>query len=165
LGVLNAVATAAGWGAPLAKGVFRGVALSRSNGSSSAMVIEIGVDGAAVALHKVWFAIDCGLCVNPESVKRQVEGGVIFGLTAATAGKVTIAGGAVEQSNFHDLTLMTMAGAPAFEVTVLETGGRMGGVGEEGVAATAPALANALFRATGTRYRSLPLADHGLTFA
>ncbi len=165
LGVLDAVAAASGWGAALPKGVHRGIALSRSNGSSSAMVIEIGVDGTAVTLRKVWFAIDCGLCVNPDSVKRQIEGGVIFGLTAAMTGKITVAGGAVEQGNFHDVPLMTMAGAPAFAVMVLETGGRMGGVGEEGVAAAAPALANALFRATGNRYRSLPLIDHGFTFA
>ena len=107
--------------------------------------------------------IDCGTAVNPRNIRSQLEGGVIFGLSAAFYGAITIKDGAVEQSNFHDYRLASLAEMPQFDVTILESTEAPGGVGEEAVGPIAPAIANALAAATGQRYAELPLSKSGFS--
>ena len=163
LGVLDAAAKAAGWGKPLPPGVFRGIAVAESTGSFVAAVVEASVsDQGEVKIHRVVSAIDCGYVVNPDTAIAQTQGNVIFGLTAALYGEITIKDGRVEQSNFLDYRLMRMADTPKVEVVLVPSGGFWGGVGEPGLAPIAPALCNAIFAATGKRIRSLPIKNHNL---
>ena len=112
-------------------------------------------------MHQIWIAADCGLVVNPDIVRAQLEGGIAYGLGAALHGKITIAGGKVVQSNFHDYPQLKLSEMPAVDITLTASAEPPGGVGELGVPAVAPAVANALFRLTGKRARSLPLGqDH-----
>jgi isoquinoline 1-oxidoreductase beta subunit len=161
--VLDAAAKQAGWGAPLPDGIQRGIALNESNGSFVAAVAEasIGSDGRA-RMHRVVVALDPGIVVNPLTVQMQVEGAVVYGLTAALYGEISIRDGRVEQSNFHDYKMLRMADMPRVETVLLPSGGFWGGVGEPPVAVVAPALCNAIFAATGKRIRSLPLKNHDL---
>ena len=115
-----------------------------------------------MTIHRVVVGIDCGYVANPDSVRAQLEGSVVYGLTAALYGEITIKEGRVEQSNFHDYQMMRLAEMPAVEVILKPTGGFWGGVGEPGMAPLAPALCNAIFAATGKRIRSLPLKNHDL---
>jgi CO/xanthine dehydrogenase Mo-binding subunit len=105
----------------------------------------------------MYCAVDCGTAVNPDIVKSQMESGIVFGLTAALKGRITIRDGAVEQSNFHDYQMLRMDEVPEIEVSIIETDAPPTGVGEPGTPPAAPALANAIFAATGTRLRDLPL--------
>jgi isoquinoline 1-oxidoreductase beta subunit len=163
LGVLEAVAKAANWGGALPAGVFRGIAVSEPYGSYAAAVIEVSVDAKGVLLiRRVVVAIDCGYMVNPDTVVAQTQGCVVFGLTAALSGDITIKDGRVAQSNFHDYPLMRMAEIPPVEVVLAPSGGFWGGVGEPGLAPIAPALCNAIFEATGKRIRALPINQHDL---
>jgi isoquinoline 1-oxidoreductase subunit beta len=160
LAVLDAVAEASKWaeGAPAGRG--RGVALHESFGSIVAEVAEVSVEGGAVRVHKVWCAIDCGFAVNPSGVTLQMESGINYGLTAALYGEITFADGKVEQSNFHDYQILRMNEAPEIFVTIVNSGERMGGAGEPGTPPIAPAVANAIFAATGKRVRKLPIAKN-----
>jgi isoquinoline 1-oxidoreductase beta subunit len=156
LRVLNLAAAKAGWGKPLAKGRHRGLAVHESFGSYMAEVAEVSVAGSEVRVHRVVAAIDCGICVNPAGVKAQVESAIAFGLTAALHGELTIKGGRVKQSNFHDYPMLRIDAMPAVEVHIVPSKEKSGGVGEVGTPPIAPAVANALYAATRKRYRRLP---------
>jgi len=162
LAVLDAAAKAADWGAPLPRGVGRGIALNEACESFCAQVVEASVEDGAVRVRRVVAALDCGYAVNPLSIEMQIEGGVIYALTAALFGEITIKDGGAEQSNFHDYEMLRMADAPKVEAVIVPSGGFWGGVGEPPVPPLAPALCNAVFAATGQRIRSLPLKNHDL---
>lgn len=164
LGVLNLAAAKAGWGKPLPAGHFQGVAVHESFRSYCAQVAEIsiGADGL-VKVHKFTSAIDCGLAVNPDGVRAQIESCVNYALSAALYGAITFKDGKVEQSNFHDYRVLRLNESPAvIETHIVESTGQMGGVGEPGFPPVAPALANAIFAATGKRIRQLPLGELNL---
>src|SRR5262245_40067345 len=165
LEVLEAAAKQAGWGASLPSGIFRGMALHNSQSSICAQVVDasVGVDGK-VRVHRVVSAIDAGHVVNPLSVELQTESAVVFGLTAALYGEITIKDGRVEQANFHDYPMLRLAEMPQVE-TVIVPGDGWGGVGETAVPPLAPALCNAIFAGTGKRIRSLPIKNHDLRSA
>ena len=163
LAILDAVAKAADWEKPLPEGVYRGIAVQDAYGSYTAAVIEVSVNAeGALKIHRVVVGIDCGYVANPDSVRAQVEGSVVYGLTAALYGEITIKDGRVEQSNFHNYKMMRIAEMPKVEVVLKPSGGFWGGAGEPGMAPLAPALCNAIFAATGKRIRSLPLMHHDL---
>ena len=156
--VLDKLAKKSGWKKPAPAGRFRGLAIHESFGSIVGQVVEIsiGKDGE-IRVHRVTCVIDCGRHVNPDTIRQQMESGVIFGLTAALKGKITIANGRVEQSNFHDYRMMYMAETPEIDVVIVENSENPGGVGEPGLPPSMPALTNAIFAATGKRIRSLPV--------
>lgn len=162
--VLEAATGATGWGTPAPAGVGRGVAMVESFGSIVAQVVEasIGKDGLP-RVHRVVAVVDCGALIHPDTAAQQVEGGIVMGLSAALAERITIADGAVVQKNFPDYPLLTLADTPAIEVTFLQSEGPLGGLGEVGVPPAAPALANALYAATGVRYRELPVMVSSLS--
>jgi isoquinoline 1-oxidoreductase subunit beta len=162
LAVLDAAAKKAEWGAPLPAGRFHGIALNEACGSYCAQVAEISVTDGGVRVHRVVSAIDCGHVVNPLSVEMQNEGGVVYALTAALHGEITIKDGGAEQSNFHDYEMLRIADVPRVDTVIVPSGGFWGGVGEPPVPPLAPALCNAIFAATGKRIRSLPLKNHDL---
>ena len=157
--VLDLAAQAAGWGSPLPAGRGRGVSLLYSWwGSYLAEVAEVEVSEAGeVRVHRVVCAVDCGTVVNPDIVKAQIESGVNFGISGALWGEITLKSGRVEQSNFHNYRVLRMNEAPAIEVHLVRNNEAPGGIGEPGTSVTAPALANAVFAATGKRIRKLPL--------
>ncbi len=158
--VLELAAQKAGWGKPLPKGVGRGVSLQFAFATYLAQVAEVEVskDGA-VRVRRVVCAVDCGTVVNPDTVRAQIQSAVIFGLTAALHGEITLKGGRVGQSNFHDYPMLRMNEAPTIEVYIVNSGELPGGMGEAGTSAIAPALTNAIFAATGKRIRKLPVAN------
>jgi len=163
LAVLDAVAQKAGWDKPAPQGVSRGIALVEAYGSFCAQVAEASVgDKGEVRVHRVVAAIDTGHVVNPEILQTQVESGIVYGLTAALYGRITIENGRVAQGNFDDYEMLRLAGMPAVETVLVPSGGFWGGGGEPGVPPLAPALCNAIFAATGKRIRSLPLKDQDL---
>ena len=143
--------------APEAPVIGRGVALVESFGSIVAQVAEVEVaPKQRPRVTRVWAAIDCGRVVNPDTVAAQVEGGIVFGLSAALFGRISFKDGRVEQDNFHAYPLVTMADCPAIDVRIMPSDADPGGVGEPGTPPIAPAVANALFAATGKRWRNLP---------
>jgi isoquinoline 1-oxidoreductase beta subunit len=157
LAALNLAADKAGWKNPLPKGMFRGLAVHEAMDSYVAQVVEISIQNGRVKIHRVVCAIDCGLAVNPDGVRAQLEGSIIFGLTAALYGEITLQQGKIKQRNFNDYKMLRMNESPAIEVCIVETQEKMGGAGEPGVPPIAPALANAVYAATGRRIRSLPI--------
>ncbi len=158
LAVLELAATRAEWGSPVPAGRARGVAIVRSFGSIVAEVAEVSVSPAGVIqVHRVTCAVDCGTPVNPGLITAQMQGGVVFGLTAALHGEITIAKGRVLQSNFYDYEMVRMPEAPVVAVHIVPSAEPPGGVGEPGVPPIAPAVANAVFALTGERLRRLPL--------
>ncbi len=157
LGVLNLAAEKAGWGEPPPEGRFRGLAVHESFGSFVAEVAEVSVADGRVRVHRVVCAVDCGVCANPAGVEAQLQGGVAFGLTAALYGELTLKAGRVQQSNFHDYPLLRLSEMPSIEVHIVASSEKSGGIGEVGVPPIAPAVANAIFAATGKRLRRLPL--------
>jgi isoquinoline 1-oxidoreductase subunit beta len=165
LAVLDAAAQKADWGSPLPPGVFRGIALNEACGSYCAQVVEASVADGAVRVHRVVAAIDPGHVVNPLSVEMQVQGAIVYALTAALYGEITIQDGAAVESNFDTYEMLRMADAPKVETVIVPSGGFWGGVGEPPVPPLAPALCNAIFAATGKRVRSLPLKNHDLLHA
>ena len=154
---LELAASKAGWGSPLAAGRARGIAVCESFGSMVAEVAEVSLVDGKVKVHRVVCAVDCGMTVNPDIVRRQMESAIIFGLSAALYGKITIKDGRVEQSNFHDYPVVRMNETPQVEVHIVPSGEKPGGVGEPGTPPIAPALCNALFALTGKRIRTLPI--------
>jgi isoquinoline 1-oxidoreductase subunit beta len=159
LAVLNEVAKRSGWGTPLPAGTGRGVAIVESFKTIVAHVIEASVkeDGSPKVL-KVTTVVDCGSVVNPQAALAQIEGGTIMGLSSAIGEAITLEKGAVQQSNFSDYPIMKLADAPPVQdIHLINSGAFMGGIGEPGVPPAAPALANALFAATGKRVRNLPI--------
>jgi isoquinoline 1-oxidoreductase beta subunit len=158
LAALNLVAEKSGWGQPLSARAGRGVCVQPSFGSFIATVVEAEVDEQGeVHLRRITTAVDAGIAVNPDSITAQLEGGLIFGMTAALYGEITIDKGRVQQSNFHDYRMLRIDQAPRIEVHVIKSGEAPGGIGETGVTAGPPALRNAIFAATGVALRRLPI--------
>ena len=155
---LDLVAERSGWGQPLPARVGRGVSVQPSFGSFIATVVEAEVDQQGeVHLRRVTSAVDTGIAVNPDTIVAQLEGGLIFGLTAALYGEITIDKGRVQQSNFHDYRMLRIDQAPKIEVHLIKSGEPPGGIGETGVTAGPPALRNAILAATGVALRRLPI--------
>jgi isoquinoline 1-oxidoreductase beta subunit len=158
LAALNLVAEKSGWGQPLPARVGRGVCAQPSFGSFIATVVEAEIDEQGeVHLRRATSAVDTGIAVNPDTIMAQIEGGLIFGLTAALYGEITIDKGRVQQSNFHDYRMLRIDQAPKIEVHVIKSGEAPGGIGETGVTAGPPALRNAIYAATGVALRRLPI--------
>jgi isoquinoline 1-oxidoreductase subunit beta len=158
LAALNLVAEKSNWGQPLPARVGRGVCAQPSFGSFMATVVEAEIDEhGEVHLRRVTSAVDTGIAVNPDTIMAQLEGGLIFGLTAGLYGEVTIDKGRVQQSNFHDYRMLRIDQAPKIEVHLIKSGEAPGGIGETGVTAGPPALRNAIFAATGVALRRLPI--------
>lgn len=158
--VLDLAAEKANWGTTLPENFGRGIALHRSFGTIVAQVAEVEVTGAKVRVHRVVCAVDCGFAMHPDGMKAQMESGIVYGLTAALYGDISIRDGAVAQSNFHDYQMLRMNEAPQVETHILNGGGRIGGGGEPGTPAIAPAVANAIFDASGHRIRELPIKHY-----
>jgi len=158
LGTLDLVAQKAGWGKPLATGRGRGIATHFSFDSYVAQVVEASVEkDGTVHVHRVVCAVDCGRVINPDTVKAQMEGGIIFALTAAMKTEITLENGRVQQRNFHDYPMLRMFEAPTIEVYIVPSEEKPTGVGEPSVPPVAPALTNAIFAVTGKRIRRLPI--------
>ena len=155
--VLDAAATRSGWGTPLPAGRARGVAFHESFGSLVCQVAEVSLEGGQVRVHRVTCALDCGTVVHPDLVTAQVEGAILFGLSAALYGEVNVDGGKVTQSNFHDYRVVRMPESPEIDVVLMPRDAPPGGVGEVGTPPIAPAVANAVFKLTGRPVRALPL--------
>jgi isoquinoline 1-oxidoreductase subunit beta len=163
LAVLDAAAERAGWDKPAPRGLSRGIALVEAYGTLCAQVVEASVDGKGqVRAHRVVAAVDTGHVVNPAILASQVEGGIVYSLTASLYGAITIDNGRVRQGNFDDYEMLRLAGMPAVETVLVPSGGFWGGGGEPAVPPVAPALCNAIFAATGKRVRALPLKDQDL---
>jgi isoquinoline 1-oxidoreductase beta subunit len=157
--VLEVAAEKARWGKPLTKGDGRGIAHHFSFGSYVAQVAEVSVDkkNGTVKVHRIVCAVDCGPVINPDIITAQMEGGIIFGLSAALRERVDFARGGVESANFHTYKILPMSQTPEIEVHIVKSDAKLGGVGEPGVPPAAPSVANAVFAATGTRVRRLPM--------
>ncbi len=159
IAVLDAAAAHAGWGKPLPARHGRGVSLQFAFGSYLTQIAEVSVtDDLQVRVHRVVCAIDCGQTINPDTIHAQLEGGVVFGLSAALHGEVTIANGRVQQSNFNDYRVQRLSEAPAIETHLIASAEEPGGVGETGTACIAAAVCNAVYAAIGKRIRSLPVS-------
>ncbi|MFM9980108.1 MAG: molybdopterin cofactor-binding domain-containing protein, partial [Burkholderiales bacterium] len=164
LAVLNAVADKGGWGKPAAPGHHLGLALFRAFGSYVAACADITVtDGTKVKVHKIVAATDTGYAVNPAQIERQIAGSFVYGLAAVFDQECTVKDGRIEQTNFDTYNSMRIAQMPKVESIVMPSGGFWGGVGEPTICVAAPAVLNALFRATGKRFRNFPLKNHGIT--
>ncbi len=157
-GVLKLAADKSGWGkAKLPAGHALGVAVHQSFDSVVAEIAEVSIEGGKVRVHRVVCAVDCGMVVNPDGVRQQVESAVVFGLSAALHGEISLDKGRVLQSNFHDYTPLRFSEMPKVEVHIVESHDRPTGIGEPGTPPIAPAVANALFKLTGKRLRQLPI--------
>jgi isoquinoline 1-oxidoreductase subunit beta len=157
LGALELAAEKAGYGKPLPAGHFHGIAVANNVGSFSAQVAEISIDKGKLKVHKVVCAVDCGQVINPAGVAQQVQSGIVFGLTAALKGNITIEHGRVVQQNFHDYEVLRIDEMPVVETYIVASQNAPGGIGEASTPGIAPAVMNAVFAATGKRVRSLPL--------
>ena len=165
LATLELAAAKAGWGTAPAPGRARGIAMVECFGTIAAHVAEVEIAAGALKVHRITSAVDCGLVVNPDGFRAQIEGAIVFGLSAALHGEITIADGAVENRNFPDYPMVRLADCPAIEVHIRESDAPIGGGGEPGTPAVAPAVTNAIFAATGQRIRELPISKHELTAA
>jgi len=164
LGALELAAKAAGWGTPPPAGRARGLSVVNNIGSFTAQVAEVSIESNAVRVHRVVCAVDCGQVVNPAIVAQQITGGIIYGLSAALKGAITIDRGRVQESSFSDYDVIRMPEAPVVEVHLVPSTSAPGGIGEASVPGIAPAVANAVFKLTGKRVRRLPIqldADAG----
>lgn len=162
--VLDRAAAEADWESPIGEGRGRGISLQESFGSVVAQVVEVSLTKGAVKVDRVVCVADAGQAVNPDGLTAQMESGIIYGLTAALYGEVSIENGAVKQSNFHDYPMVRMSDAPLIETHIINSGEAWGGAGEPGTPGIAPALANAIFDATGTRIRQLPVSQYDLNY-
>jgi isoquinoline 1-oxidoreductase beta subunit len=159
LGVLNLAAEKSDWGKPLPAGRFRGVAVVNCFGSFNAQVAEVSVTQGKVRVHRVVSAVDCGMVANPAGVVQQQQSAIVYGLSAALRGAITIDKGRVEQTNFHQYEPLRIDEMPVVEVHIMPSTQAPGGMGEVGTPAIAPAVANAIFAATGKRMRKLPFSS------
>lgn len=164
LAVLNKVAEISDWNTPLGEGKFRGIALHKSFGSYVAQVAEISVDGNKIGVDKVYCVIDCGRTVNPDTIEAQMQSGIVYGLTAALYGEISVEKGKIKQNNFPNYKMVKMKTMPEVITHIMDVDEYPGGVGEPATPPIAPALTNAIFSATGQRVRSLPLSKHGFKF-
>ena len=155
--VLDMAAEKAGWGKPMPKGMGRGIAVHYSFDSYSAHVAEVSVEKDTIRLHRMVCVIDCGQYVNPSIIRAQAESGAIFGASAALFQELTFKGGRLQQTNFDTFPVIRMNEAPVIETYIVENDHKAGGIGEPGVPCAAPAIANAVFAATGKRIRRLPI--------
>jgi isoquinoline 1-oxidoreductase beta subunit len=160
--VLKTAAKNADWGKKLPEGHAMGLAVHYSFLSYVASVVEVSVINDKVKVHNIYSVIDCGLAVNKNTITAQMEGAAIFGMSLAFYGKITAKNGAIEQSNFHDYQMIRMSQVPNIHVEIVENNERPTGVGEPGVPVIAPAIVNAIFKASGKRYKNLPLMDYKL---
>ncbi|MCF8483032.1 MAG: molybdopterin-dependent oxidoreductase [Rhodospirillum sp.] len=159
LAVLDKVAVESGWDSPRREGRFLGIAFSECVGSMVAEVAEVSIEEGRPRVHRVVAAIDCGTAINPNAVEAQVLGAITMGLSAALHERITVGDGAIVQGNFHDYAVARMADTPPIDVHIVDSGAPIGGVGEAGLPAVAPAVCNAIFAATGRRVRSLPILE------
>jgi isoquinoline 1-oxidoreductase beta subunit len=160
LGVLNLAAEKAGWGTPLPDGVGRGVSVQFAMGSHLSQIAEVEVSKEGeVKIRRVVCAVDCGQIVNPDTIVAQIEGGIIFGISAALWGEITLKNGHVEQNNFNDYRVLRINETPLIEVHLVKSTEAPGGIGEPGTIGIAPAIANAIFALTSKRIRKLPIKD------
>ncbi len=162
--VLQMTAERAGWGKPPA-GRHQGIALMEGYTTHLAQVAEISIDAGVLKVHKIVCVVDCGQMINPRIVESQIESGIVFGLSAALWGEVTIAGGRVQQTNFNNYRVLRSNELPELDVHLVDSDETPGGIGEPAVALVAPAICNAIFAATGTRLRSLPIGTQKLVKA
>jgi isoquinoline 1-oxidoreductase subunit beta len=165
LAVLDKAAAMANWHQPPSAGHFRGIAMHQAFGSIVAEVVEISIGKDGLRVHRVDCAVDCGLAINPASITAQMQSGIVFGLTAALFGEITLKQGRVQQAKFNTYPMLQIGQMPVIEVSIIQSGDKMGGIGEPGVPPIAPALVNAVFAATGKRLRSLPIIKQGVTIA
>ncbi|MEM5369588.1 xanthine dehydrogenase family protein molybdopterin-binding subunit [Paraburkholderia azotifigens] len=159
LNVLNVATQAAGWGNAVPKGQGRGVSVMHAFGSFFSMVADVAVDQGEVRVTRVVCAVDCGMVVNPNTVEAQISGGIIFAITAALYGEITIDRGRVQQTNFTDYRILRIHETPPIDVHIVKSSEAPGGIGEPGTAAAIPAVANAIYAATGKRLRQLPVGN------
>jgi isoquinoline 1-oxidoreductase beta subunit len=159
--VLEEAASRAGWG-QAAPGHHQGIAVMEGYGTYLAQVADISIEQGKLKIHKITCVVDCGHKVNPRIVESQISGGIVFGLSAALWGEITLEGGRVKQDNFDHYRVVRMNQMPELDLVLLDSSEAPGGIGEPSVALVAPALANAVFAATGKRIRALPLAAAGL---
>jgi isoquinoline 1-oxidoreductase beta subunit len=157
LAVLELAAEKAGWGKPLPAGHARGIALVNNIGSFTAQVAEVSVTKGKLKVHRVVCAVDCGHVVNPSGVEQQIQSGIVYGLSAAMKGQITIDKGRVQQANFHQYDVLRIDEMPVVEVYLVPSQAAPGGIGEAGVPPIAAAVGNAIFAATGKRVRKLPM--------
>ena len=162
LAVLNAVAEKVGWGKPAPDGVHRGLAVFKSFASYTAACAEVSVDRGKVKIHRIVAATDPGHAVNPQQIEAQVEGSIVYGLSALLYGEITVKNGRVEQGNFDSYPMMLIPEMPKVEVILMPSGGFWGGVGEPTTVIAAPAVLNAIYAATGRRIRTVPLKNSDL---
>lgn len=161
--VLDLAATKADWGSPMPENRGRGIAIHKSFGTIVAQVVEVDVTDGKVRPHRAVCVVDAGFAMHPDGIKAQMESGIVYGLTAALYGDISIRRGAVAQSNFHDYQMLRMHESPEIETYIINSGEKIGGAGEPGTPAIAPALVNAIFNATGKRIRELPVKLHDLS--
>jgi isoquinoline 1-oxidoreductase beta subunit len=162
--VLELAAEKAGWSEPMAEGQGRGISLQESFGTIVAQVVDVSVTDGDVQVDRVVCAVDPGFAVAPDALTAQMESGIIYGLTAAMYGEASIKDGAVQQGNFDDYQMLRMDTSPKIQTHIINSGATWGGAGEPGTPGIAPALANAVFAATGTRVRELPLSKYDLSY-
>ena len=161
LQVLKVLAERSGWGKPPA-GRHQGVAFMEGYTTCIAQVAEVSIEGGAVKVHKITCVLDCGQTVNPRIVESQMESGIIYGLSAALWGEITLHNGRVKQTNFNDYRVLRLNEVPELDIHLIPSAAKPGGIGETGVPPVAPAVCAAIFAATGKRLRSLPISAHKL---
>jgi isoquinoline 1-oxidoreductase beta subunit len=163
LATLNLVAQKASWGKPLPKGVFRGIAQFMSYGTHTAAVVELSVNKSNIKIHRVVTVVDCGHIVNPSQVQAQIEGSIVYGLSAVLWGECTVERGRIKQTNFDNYRVLRLKEMPKVETYLHSTGEKIwGGIGEPTIAVVAPAVVNAISAATGKTIRDLPIKNHML---
>jgi isoquinoline 1-oxidoreductase beta subunit len=154
---LELAADKASWGKPLPAGRARGVSVVNNVGSFTAQIAEVSAVAGKIKVHRVVCAVDCGQVVNPAGVEQQIQSAIVFGLTAALKGGITIDRGRVQQENFHQYEVLRIEEMPVVEVHMVPSSAAPGGIGEAGTPGIAPAVTNAIFAATGKRIRRLPI--------
>jgi isoquinoline 1-oxidoreductase beta subunit len=162
LGVLELAAEKAGWGKPLPAGHSHGIAVVNNIGSYNAQVAEVSVEKGKLRVHRVVCAVDCGHVINPAGVEQQIQSGIVYGLSAAMKGAITIERGRVVQGNFNHYDVLRINEMPVVEVHIVPSQAAPGGIGEASTPTIIPAVANAIFAATGKRLRKLPILPEDL---
>jgi len=163
--VLKLAADKAGWGTPAPAGRFRGIALMEGYDTYMAQVAEISLDGGQIKVHRVTVAADLGRMVNPDTVEAQIQSSIVFGLSAALWGEITLANGRVQQTNFDRYRLLRMNENPQIDILLVNSTEKPGGIGEPATALIGPAVANAVFAATGKRLRRMPFTAENIAAA